>query len=260
MNKLVAAEHKQPVSLRDVVTALLTWVAADALAGLAILATAAAVLSRSGHTDLQHAAVLLATDFTFVVTTMAVSCLVALTILWRLSKRSKLPAFATFFPPVPTRVLIWAVGSGIAVMAAELALESTLKYGLGIPLPIAQAEATINPRSWMQLGFAIGALAFVAPFLEEVLFRGYIFSWLRRIAPLWLAVTGSAALFAAVHGLYLVRGGFSGWFGTAEIFVIGVLLAWWTVRSNSLRPAYVTHLVINAVSFVATFLFPGFYP
>jgi len=60
-----------------------------------------------------------------------------------------------------------------------------------------------------------------------------------------------------MHGLYITRGGVSGWVGTGEIFALGALMAWWAARTNSLRPAYAVHLVNNAVAFTLALLLPG---
>jgi membrane protease YdiL (CAAX protease family) len=251
---------KTQVRLRDALMALLTWFAADTVAGLAIIAAALAVMRRTDHLNPEQIIALLPGDFTFVVTTTTVTAVVALSVLWRYTRRANPKSFAAFFPAVPGRFLYRAAVSGLAVMAVELALETGVKQGLGIPLPISVMEGAINPRSWTQLAVVFVALAVIVPFFEEVMFRGYIFGWMKRVMPLWPAIILSAAVFAAFHGLYIARGGFSGWFGTAEIFGIGVLLAWWAARTNSLRPGFAAHMVINAVSFALGFFLPGLYP
>jgi membrane protease YdiL (CAAX protease family) len=260
MSDLVRLEAKPQIRLRDTVSAFLTWIAADALSGLAILAAAFVVMRKNGHLTPQQIIEVLPGDFTFVVTSTTVAAVVALSVLWRYTKRIHPNSFAAYLPAVPGRVLMWAALSGIAVMAIEFAIENGLKLGLGIPLPISVTEQAINPKSGIQLAVGIVCLSVIVPFFEEVLFRGYLFGWLRRVMPLWPAILVSAAVFAAVHGLYVARGGFSGWFGTAEIFGIGILLAWWVARTGSLRPSYAAHAVINAVSFALGFFLPAFYP
>lgn len=261
MNDLVCIERprdatKPMFTFRHALKAFLAWIAADAVAGLAIVAAAAAVFAKSGHKDPKEILALLPGDFTFVVTTTTVSAIIALTVIRKYAIRTPI---AVFFPAVRSRTLLWAALSGLLLVTAQLTLESVLKSVLGIALPVAQTEQAINPKTWTQLGIAIAALAFIVPFVEEVLFRGYLFGWLKRVTPLWLAITLSAALFAAVHGLYLTRGGISGLVGTAEIFAIGILTAWWAARTNSLRPAYAVHLVINAMTFCLGFFLPAYY-
>jgi membrane protease YdiL (CAAX protease family) len=260
MNDTVPLEAKPQIRLRDTVMAFLTWMAADAVAGIAILGAALMVMRKNGALTLQQILEILPGDFTFVVTTTTVAAAVALSVLWRYTKRIDPDAIAAYLPPVPRHTLAWAAWSAVVVMAIELTVENGLKTGFGIALPISVTEQAINPKSWAQLAVVIVCLAGIVPFVEEVLFRGYLFAWLRRVMPLWPAILVSAAAFAAVHGLYAARGGFSGWFGTAEIFGIGILLAWWVARTGSLRPAYAAHAVINAVSFALGFFLPAFYP
>lgn len=251
---------KQQPHLRDSLMALLTWIAADAVAGIVIFITMVAVMRQHEGKSPAEIVALLPTDFTFLTATTTATAVVALLVLWRYAKHSELKSLAAFFPAVPRQAVVWAAISGVAVMMIEVALENGIKSGLGIGLPVSAEENAINPKSWSQLFIVIATLALVVPLFEEVIFRGYIFGWLKRVIPLWLAIVISAAAFAAVHGLYAVRGGFSGWFGTAEIFAIGVLLAWWVNRTGSLIPAYIIHMIINTVSFALGFLLPGFYP
>lgn len=258
MSDLVQTEAKP--RLRDIAMAFLTWMAADAVAGIAILGAALVVMRKNGALTPQKIVEVLPGDFTFVVTSTTVAALVALSVLWRYTKRITPNSFAAYLPSVPRRMLAWAALSGIAVMVIEFAVENEIKLGLGIALPISVTEQAINPKNWTQFAIVLVCLAAIVPFFEEVLFRGYLFGWLKRVMPLWPAILVSAAVFAAFHGLYVARGGFSGWFGTAEIFGIGILLAWWAARTGSLRPSFATHAVINAVSFALGFFLPAFYP
>jgi membrane protease YdiL (CAAX protease family) len=257
MNDLVC---KPQVRLRDTVMALLTWFAADAVAGFAIIAVALLTMRKHGHLTPQQIVEVLPGDFTFLIATTTASAIVALWVLWRYGKRLAPNSFAAFFPAVPGRVLVAALASGVAVMAIELGVETGIKQGLGIALPVSVSEAAINPKTWTQFAVVLVCFAAIVPLFEEVLFRGFLFGWLKRVLPLWPAILVSAAVFAGVHGLYATRGGFSGWFGTAEIFGIGIVLAWWANRAASLRPAYAIHATINAVSFALGFFVPALYP
>jgi membrane protease YdiL (CAAX protease family) len=142
-------------------------------------------------------------------------------------------------------------------MALCLVLEAVLKYGWHITLNIAKTEEAMNPKSCSQLGIVLVFFAAFVPFYEELLFRGYIFGWLKRVTPLWLATIISAAIFALVHGLFISRDGVSGWVGTGEIFLLGCLMAWWVARTGSLRPSYVVHIVNNATAFILAFFLPN---
>lgn len=92
------------------------------------------------------------------------------------------------------------------------------------------------------IGIAIGPLAAL---LEETLFRGLFYQWLRRHMPLAAAAVVSGALFALVHLNVVVPGGMAGAAMTAEIFAIGIALAYLFAKCGSLWPGTVLHAVNN---------------
>jgi len=92
------------------------------------------------------------------------------------------------------------------------------------------------------IALALLGVAVVAPLVEETLFRGVVFGWMRGRMPLPLAVLGSAAVFAAAHVLYLQ------WTLLPPIFGIGCVLALLYHYSRSLWPGIVVHASINTVA------------
>jgi membrane protease YdiL (CAAX protease family) len=95
-----------------------------------------------------------------------------------------------------------------------------------------------------------GALAFlttaiVAPVVEEVLFRGLIFTRLRSVCPGWAAIVISAAVFGACHGEFI-------WFCYA--FFLGVIFALLVEMTGSILPSMVMHLVFNTTNEVYAIL------
>src|SRR5512139_1502380 len=83
MSDLVQLEAKPQIRLRDTAMAFLTWMAADAVAGIAILGAALVVMRKNGALTPQKIVEVLPGDFTFVVTTTPVAAIVALSVLWR---------------------------------------------------------------------------------------------------------------------------------------------------------------------------------
>jgi len=93
---------------------------------------------------------------------------------------------------------------------------------------------------------ALLAGGLVAPLAEEAFFRGYVFAGLRQHFGLLPAVLLSSGLFALVHILP------TSW---PPIFVLGMLFALLYEWTGSIWPAVVVHGVINALSFLAAYLF-----
>lgn len=85
----------------------------------------------------------------------------------------------------------------------------------------------------------------VGPVAEELLFRGVLLYGLQPSRRRWggaLAVAGSALVFAAVH--------LNVW-AFAAFLVLGILLAWLTLRTGTISYAIGTHIGFNLAAFGA---------
>lgn len=91
---------------------------------------------------------------------------------------------------------------------------------------------------------AVGAVltvivvAVVGPVLEEALLRGVVLGALRGRLGVWVSIALSAVAFSLLHA--------SVW-SFLPLTVLGVALGWLAVRSRSLWPAVLTHVVYNAL-------------
>lgn len=99
-----------------------------------------------------------------------------------------------------------------------------------------------NPLRVAALLLTIGPLAAIA---EELMFRGFVYGWLRnRIGP--TAAAGiSAAAFALVHFHFIEPGGLLGFAAVTDIFLTGLILTWLYQASGSLVPPIVMHATNN---------------
>ncbi len=77
----------------------------------------------------------------------------------------------------------------------------------------------------------------VAPFAEELVFRGLLYGWLRGRMGFAAAAGLNALCFAVMHGVVLL---------IPALVAVGLALAWVTERSGSIWPAIVTHGVFNS--------------
>jgi len=105
-------------------------------------------------------------------------------------------------------------------------------------------EKLLTSRTAIVL-FAVFGVA-VAPLLEELIFRGFLFKVLWEIGGPKLAIPGSAVLFAAPHSLQLA--GNPG--AVILIFMVGCILAVIRHRSNSVIPSFIVHTSYNSTIFV----------
>ncbi len=79
----------------------------------------------------------------------------------------------------------------------------------------------------------------LAPFFEEIIFRGIVFSTLRAKFGLASSLIGSAGIFALVHGY--------GPIAFFSVFWSGILWAWLYERTGSIVPGICAHAVNNGV-------------
>jgi uncharacterized protein len=91
----------------------------------------------------------------------------------------------------------------------------------------------------------LAGATFIAPFFEEIYFRGFVFTGLLRELSLVWAMLISAALFAVAHA---DPGSF------IPLFVIGLALAFVRWRSGSTWASISLHVLNNLLSSVAIIL------
>jgi membrane protease YdiL (CAAX protease family) len=250
-----AANRERPIRFMDAFLAAITAIGANFFVGFIALFAVGVVwgaLKLQGNPLTQ-----LETNFYFVVGLTSVVALVALVFLFMVAKRFTAHPVRHFFAPVPVTTIFKAALSSLVLIAIGSAIELGLKYGLHLPMELSAAEKAMSPTTWTQFGIVVVFFVAFVPFYEEYLFRGFFFGWLKRVTPAWLAIVLTAALFALVHGLFATRTPVYGAIGTAEIFALGCLLAWWVHRTGSLWPAYAVHIVNNATAFTLAFFLPN---
>lgn len=85
----------------------------------------------------------------------------------------------------------------------------------------------------------------ITPFAEELIFRGSLFGWLRGRWGVKIAIVASAAIFAAYHPMPIL------W---PMVFLLGLGAAWIRVKSQSLTPFLVIH-ILNSIAMITVAYF-----
>lgn len=148
----------------------------------------------------------------------------------------------------------WArhVGLGLVVGLSPVALTLLLSllltklHGLHpfLPRPIfggAPFPGTIQP-------YDLVTLLLLAPICEELFFRGVLFKALGENYSTWLTVVGSALIFMGAHG----KLGYGP-------FILGLLSGVLVVKTRSILPCVVFHIIANAYGPVMITWFPNLY-
>ena len=88
------------------------------------------------------------------------------------------------------------------------------------------------------------AVVFVAPVVEEIFFRGFVFAGLRSRYDWRKAAAISAALFAAAHMQITFF---------IPAFVLGYAFAYLYQKSNSIWPGIIIHALVNGLALIAVY-------
>lgn len=148
-------------------------------------------------------------------------------ICWR-----KLPE-GTVLPPV-------LLGCGLNVMILYL-IEV-------IPFPQSWIEAhnsKIGVPDGIGVVIMLVAAVIAAPIVEEITFRSYVYTRMKKGMPVWLAAVLSSALFGLIHG-NMIQGMYT--------FVLAVLAIWVFERTKSVLASILLHFGFNLIGILSYFL------
>jgi membrane protease YdiL (CAAX protease family) len=159
------------------------------------------------------------------------------------------PAIAKGEVAAPAPSAIGSLGLVVALFAGTEAF--AIAYGLGMqavglnqPARLSSDLSEVFGGGGAGLALSILLVALVAPFVEELAFRGVVMPVLGVRWGMWPAILGSALVYAAYH--------FSLWL-FAPTFVLGIALGWLAWSRRSLWPAILLHVLYNAAAVGAGF-------
>jgi sodium transport system permease protein len=154
----------------------------------------------------------------------------------------------------PAKSLLLSAPSFAVTVPAAILLAATLHPAMMIVTQVInrlypfapEIEAQLKPFNLLLHDaplWQILLLVCLAPAVcEELAFRGFVLSGLRRIGHKWTAIVLTAAFFGAVH-VVLQQ--------SIAAFVVGVVLGYIAVKTGSILPAIAYHFTHNALSVIA---------
>jgi len=212
------------------------WSTRDVWLGLAIfgLLVAAAIpfafLARSRSSELNFGLV------------VSLGELLLLVPVWLLTVRK----YGVGWDTLGLRSFKWEMlGLGCGLMLLSLAFNLVFGlflglFGLRIQPDLAPIFAQLSSPWLLLLGGAV-----VAPIVEEIFFRGFVFAGLRPRYGWQRAAVVSSVLFALIHLIPTA---------IIPIFILGYIFAYLYQRSNSIWPAILMHSATNALALGAAFM------
>lgn len=137
----------------------------------------------------------------------------------------------------PARLNLLLVGLSGVVLALTVAILTALIHTPKVPSPV---ESLMTSPLLLSL-FGIMAVT-LAPFFEELLFRGFLQPLLTRSLGVIAGVVLTAAFFGSLHA---PEYSFA-WQYAVAVSLVGVVLGWVRVRANSIIPCVVLHGAYNS--------------
>jgi membrane protease YdiL (CAAX protease family) len=166
----------------------------------------------------------------------------------RLRKRRGRGSFAGYFGPIGVRRVTYAALSGLLACVLVVLMLTVIRSVVHSAI----AKVIVRPH-WLGRLAVSGLICVVlAPFTEEMFFRGLLLEWLQpKLGRLPAALT-TATIFALYHLRFLEYPGIDGWIATVLIAAMGLVNALWAQRTHSLRAPVAAHAAYN-VPFVLLF-------
>jgi membrane protease YdiL (CAAX protease family) len=135
-------------------------------------------------------------------------------------------------------------GLGLIAVAQIVSLIQVALFGQH---PEAVTEIIKSHHGVLDFLYDFASVCVIAPFAEELLFRGVIFAGLVQRMPLWVAAVLSGIIFGAAHG--------DPW-SFVPLAVTGTGLGLLYYRTRSLWPNILAHGVFNAFALIIVYFVP----
>lgn len=136
---------------------------------------------------------------------------------------------------ITSRDAAWSIVGGVAM--------AVLVQFAPVVLPSSEEFPLMKLFNSPTAGYAIAIFAvLLAPFMEELIFRGLLFAFFERLLGVPMAVVGTAALFAALH----VSQYWGAWNHVVLIALVGFCFSLVRGVTGSVTPGYVLHTAYNA--------------
>lgn len=162
--------------------------------------------------------------------------------------RRRLPFWSSLaLRPLPwTHILPVLASGGLLAFLVQL---SSVYIPPPEPLPFDRLFSS-RAAAWL----IIAAAVLVAPFIEELIFRGYIYTLLERLWGTTPAVLASGLLFGAIHFPQL----YPGYFQMLLLCVVGLVFSLARARTGTLVASVLLHFGYNATIAVIFLISPQF--
>jgi hypothetical protein len=129
----------------------------------------------------------------------------------------------------------------------------TAAWLLSVNLNQTQSIGFSGTYSGWQLVIVFVSLVVLPPIAEEIMFRGFLFSGLKKKLPIIWAALFTSLLFAAPHLLESGSGGIL-WIAGIDTFILSMVLCWLRQKTDRLYAGMGLHALKNFIAFATLYL------
>jgi len=179
------------------------------------------------------------------------SCLLIAGVWWFVRRRKQTLEPMGIVRPRP-RDSLYAVISFVLYFIALAILVSFVASAIPAVDVDQKQEIFTAPVSGLMLILAFVPLVIIAPLTEELLFRGFLYSGLRKKLSFWTTAVIVSAIFGSLH----LSGGSSGplWIAALDTMLLSLFLCYLRERTGSVWSGVFLHALKNLVAFIGVFV------
>ncbi len=148
---------------------------------------------------------------------------------------------------------LWGLSALLPYLIIYLVAVGIITYFIpGLNVSEKQQLGFSNPSGAGQIALTFLSLVILPPIAEEILFRGFLYSSLKKNLPTAAAVIGTSVLFAVGH---LPEGGSAGplYIAAIDTFILSLILILLREKTGGLWASMTLHALKNTVAFIALF-------
>jgi membrane protease YdiL (CAAX protease family) len=178
---------------------------------------------------------------------LAVANALSLLFLVGMSMMQKISLKKLFSFKLPGKKVIWVLPAALAYVLFLVSVMVLLKALFpSADLEQAQKIPFIGAKGTTQIIISFIALVVVAPIAEELLYRGYLLSRLRKTFPYGVSIFLTSSVFALAHGQLNVG---------IDTFILSLALCLLVYKTESIVPSIILHACKNGLAFLLLFVF-----
>lgn len=154
-------------------------------------------------------------------------------------KLNGLPTWKDIFL-APAALFVYLIISAVLMLLAQQIIP-------GFDADQAQDVGFTNLHNSFEYILALITLVVITPIAEEVLFRGYLYSKIKKYLPIWLTIIIISVLFGALHGA---------WNLAIDTFALSVMACILRETTDNLWAPILLHATKNGIAFFILFISP----